>query len=94
MERCSADEVGEIIIIGPNVMLGYYKNEKETDDAFFEGSWYKTGDLGMFDQDGYLFIVDRKKDMIISGGENIYCLKLKVSWPDIRKLPMQLYRSS
>jgi len=69
----SADEVGEIIIRGPNVMLGYYKNEKETEKAFFEGDWYKTGDMGMFDEDGYLFIVDRKKDMIISGGENIYC---------------------
>ena len=66
-------EVGEIIIRGPNVMMGYYKDPEATASAFYEGGWYKTGDMGMFDEDGYLFIVDRKKDMIISGGENIYC---------------------
>jgi len=65
-------EVGEIIIRGPNVMMGYYKDPEATAAAFYEGGWYKTGDMGMYDQDGYLFIVDRKKDMIISGGENIY----------------------
>lgn len=66
-------EVGEIIIRGPNVMMGYYKNPQATADAFYEGGWYKTGDMGQYDEDGYLYIVDRKKDMIISGGENIYC---------------------
>ena len=66
-------EVGEIIIRGPNVMMGYYKDPDATAAAFYEGGWYKTGDIGMIDEDGYLFIVDRKKDMIISGGENIYC---------------------
>lgn len=66
-------EVGEIIIRGPNVMMGYYKNPEATADAFYEGGWYKTGDMGVYDDDGYLYIVDRKKDMIISGGENIYC---------------------
>jgi acyl-CoA synthetase (AMP-forming)/AMP-acid ligase II len=66
-------EVGEIIIRGPNVMMGYYKNPEATAAAFYEGGWYRTGDMGMYDEDGYLYIVDRKKDMIISGGENIYC---------------------
>ncbi len=65
-------EVGEIVIRGPNVMMGYYKDPEATTAAFYEGGWYKSGDLGMYDEDGYLFIVDRKKDMIISGGENIY----------------------
>ena len=65
-------EVGEIVVRGPNVMMGYYKDPEATAVAFYEGGWYKTGDMGMYDEDGYLFIVDRKKDMIISGGENIY----------------------
>lgn len=65
-------EVGEIVIRGPNVMMGYYKDPEATAAAFYEGGWFKTGDMGMYDEDGYLFIVDRKKDMIISGGENIY----------------------
>ena len=69
----NAAEVGEIIIRGPNVMHGYYKNDEETEKVFFEEDWYKTGDMGTFDEEEYLFIVDRKKDMIISGGENIYC---------------------
>jgi acyl-CoA synthetase (AMP-forming)/AMP-acid ligase II len=73
LEDVKPGEVGEIIIRGPNVMMGYYKNPEATSEAFYEGGWYKTGDMGIYDEEGYLFIVDRKKDMIISGGENIYC---------------------
>jgi acyl-CoA synthetase (AMP-forming)/AMP-acid ligase II len=64
-------EVGEIIIKGPVVMKGYYKNKEETEEAIRNG-WLYTGDLGRLDAEGCLYIVGRKKDMIISGGENIY----------------------
>jgi long-chain acyl-CoA synthetase len=64
-------EVGEIIIRGKNVMKGYYNNPEGTAAAIRDG-WLYTGDMGRFDPDGYLYVVDRKKDMIITGGYNIY----------------------
>jgi long-chain acyl-CoA synthetase len=64
-------EPGEIILKGPQVMRGYYKKPEETTAVLKEG-WLYTGDIGMFDGDGYLTIVDRKKDMIIAGGYNVY----------------------
>jgi acyl-CoA synthetase (AMP-forming)/AMP-acid ligase II len=64
-------EVGELICRGPNVMQGYYNNPEATADAIQDG-WLFTGDLARTDEEGYLYIVDRKKDMIVSGGENIY----------------------
>ena len=67
----SAGDVGELICRGPNVMKGYYKNRKATLDAL-RGGWLHTGDLARMDEEGFVYIVDRKKDMIISGGENIY----------------------
>jgi fatty-acyl-CoA synthase len=63
-------DVGEVIIKGPNVMLGYWKNPEATREAIRDG-WLWTGDLGKKDEDGFIYIVDRKKDLIISGGENI-----------------------
>jgi long-chain acyl-CoA synthetase len=63
--------VGEIVLRGPNIMKGYYKNEAATREAFRSG-WFHTGDLGYQDEDGFFYIVDRKDDMIIRGGENIY----------------------
>lgn len=63
--------VGEVVIRGVNVMKGYYNDPKATEAAFTRG-WMRTGDLGYFDDDGYLFIVDRKKDLIIRGGYNVY----------------------
>ncbi len=67
----AANRVGEIIVRGANIMLGYWKRPEETALAL-RGGWMRTGDVGRMDEDGYLFIVDRAKDMIISGGENIY----------------------
>ena len=64
-------EVGEICMAGPNVMQGYYKRPEESAAAIVNG-WLHTGDLGIVDEDGYFYIVDRKKDLIIRGGQNIY----------------------
>ena len=65
------DHVGEIVIRGVNVMRGYFGNPKATAEAF-AGGWFHSGDLGYRDQDGFYFIVDRKKDLIIRGGYNVY----------------------
>lgn len=65
------DEIGEIVVRGDNVMLGYLNQPEATAEAMTSG-WYHTGDLGYLDSDGYCFIVDRKKDMIISAGLNVY----------------------
>jgi feruloyl-CoA synthase len=66
-----AGEIGEIWLKAPCIMKGYYRDPAATESAF-EGDWYKTGDVARLDQDGYLFIVDRTKDMIVTGGENVY----------------------
>jgi fatty-acyl-CoA synthase len=67
----SAGDIGELICRGPNVMKRYYKDRKATLEAL-RGGWLHTGDLGRIDEEGFVYIVDRKKDMIVSGGENIY----------------------
>ena len=64
-------EAGEIIIKGPQVTSGYYKMPEETANAIRDG-WLYTGDIGKMDEEGYFYIVDRKKDMMIAGGYNIY----------------------
>lgn len=64
-------EVGEIVLRGPNIMKGYYLRDDDTAAALSNG-WLHTGDLGKLDQDGYLYIIDRKKDMLISKGMNVY----------------------
>lgn len=64
--------IGEIEIAGPNVFPGYHGNPEATAAAFTADGWFRSGDLGYLDPDGYLFVADRLKDMIISGGENIY----------------------
>ncbi len=73
-ENCSpvpAGEGGEIVVRGENVMKGYFKLPEATEKAF-QGGWFHSGDWGKMDEDGFFYILDRVKDMIIRGGENIY----------------------
>lgn len=65
-------EAGEILIKGPNVSSGYWNNAVATAKAFTPAGWFRSGDIGVVDRHGYLTIVDRIKDMYISGGENVY----------------------
>ena len=69
-KECKTGEAGEILVKGPQVMMGYCKDEEETKRTLKDG-WYHTGDIGFFDNDGYLTLVDRKKDLIIASGYNI-----------------------
>jgi fatty-acyl-CoA synthase len=71
MNRLPAGQEGELVIRGPNMLKGYW-NRPEADREAFKGGWFHTGDLARMDEDGDLYIVDRKKDMFISGGENVY----------------------
>jgi acyl-CoA synthetase (AMP-forming)/AMP-acid ligase II len=64
-------ESGEILLRGPKVVSEYWNNPEATAGAFTADGWFRTGDIGHLDSDGYLFIDDRKKDMIVSGGENV-----------------------
>jgi long-chain acyl-CoA synthetase len=70
-EEVPAGEVGELLVRGNNVMQGYWNQSEETEKAL-RGGWLHTGDLAKKDEDGYIFIVDRKKDMIVVAGLNVY----------------------
>ena len=70
-------ERGEIEVAGPNVFLGYWQREEATSEAFTADGWFRTGDVGTADEDGFLTITDRLKDMIISGGENVYSAEVE-----------------
>lgn len=69
-------EIGEVVVRGPNVMMGYW-NKPEQTEAVLKNGAYWTGDLGYMDDQGYVFLVDRSKDMIVSGGENVYCTEVE-----------------
>jgi fatty-acyl-CoA synthase len=86
MEDVKPGVIGEVVIKGPNVMKGYWNRPDATAEAITHGGWFHSGDLGVLDEDGYLFLKDRKKDMIISGGENIYPAEVEsvlIDHPDI-----------
>lgn len=70
-QACMAFQSGEIVVKGPNVTIGYLNREEETKRSFKNG-WFSTGDIGYLDDEGFLFVQDRRSDLIISGGENIY----------------------
>jgi long-chain acyl-CoA synthetase len=69
-------EIGELVVKGPNVVKGYWNKPKETAETFVEG-WLRTGDIARLDEEGFCYIVDRKKDILIRGGENIYCIEVE-----------------
>ncbi|GAA5125981.1 long-chain-fatty-acid--CoA ligase [Pseudonocardia adelaidensis] len=73
----SRGQVGEVLLRSSQVMRGYWKRPEATAEVLLPGGWLRTGDLGRLDEHGYLFVVDRVKDMIISGGENIYPAELE-----------------
>jgi long-chain acyl-CoA synthetase len=74
--RATRREVGEIAIKGENVMAGYWNKPEQTAAVLVDG-WYRSGDLGYEDEDGYIYLVDRSKDMIVSGGENVYSTEVE-----------------
>ncbi|CAN5153843.1 fatty-acid--CoA ligase FadD5 [soil metagenome] len=76
MNDVPVGEVGEIVYRAPTLMAGYWNNPEATAEAF-AGGWFHSGDLVRMDEEGYVWVVDRKKDMIISGGENIYCAEVE-----------------
>ncbi len=75
-EALPVGEVGEICIFGPNVVKGYWHKPEATAAGFIDG-WYHTGDVGRMDEDGFVYVMDRIKDMLIRGGENIYCVEIE-----------------
>ncbi len=75
-QEVSGGAVGELIVKGPGVMLCYYKNQEATDEILKDG-WLYTGDMARVDEDGFIYLVDRKKDVVISGGENLYPVQIE-----------------
>lgn len=71
-------DTGEIALRGPTIMMrGYWNRPDATESAFLPGGWFRSGDVGRFDEDGFLYLVDRAKDMIIRAGENVYCVEVE-----------------
>ena len=85
MRDVARGDVGEIVYLGPTLMQGYWRKPEATAEAF-DGGWFHSGDLVRQDDEGFVWVIDRKKDMIISGGENIYCAEVEnvlFAHPDI-----------
>lgn len=79
--------VGELVVRGPNIAMGYLNRPEETEKAFHDG-WFHTGDVGRIDEYGYVFLMDRKKDMVITGGENVYTSEVEAvlyQHPDVNE---------
>ena len=85
MNDVAPGEIGEIVYRGPQTMVGYWQNPEATDEAF-RGGWFHSGDLVRVDEEGFLYVVDRLKDMIISGGENIYSAEVEAVIADHPKV--------
>ncbi|MGZ8176851.1 AMP-binding protein [Williamsia sp. SKLECPSW1] len=88
MNDVAPGEVGEIVYRGPNLMSGYWNRPDATAEAF-AGGWFHSGDLVRLDDEGFVYVVDRAKDMIISGGENVYCVEVEnalAAHPSIREV--------
>ncbi len=77
-EDVAQGEIGELWVRGPNVIAGYWNNPEATEGAF-GGGWFRSGDLGYVDAEGFHYVVDRKKDVIIRGGENVYCAEVEAA---------------
>jgi fatty-acyl-CoA synthase len=85
-EPAGIGEPGEVLVSGPNVIPGYWHRPQDTQAAFRDGAWFRSGDIATVDADGYIHLVDRLKDMIISGGENVYPAEVEdalLEHPDI-----------
>ena len=75
-EEVERGEIGELVVRGPNVMVGYWNKPEQTQAVLRNGAYW-SGDLGYMDPEGYVYLVDRSKDMIVSGGENVYCTEVE-----------------
>ena len=87
--RLAAGEIGEIVVRGANIMQGYLNRHEETAAALPGDGWYRSGDMAYVDEDGYVFVVDRLKDMIITGGENVYSTEVENALyrhPDVQEV--------
>jgi long-chain acyl-CoA synthetase len=85
-ELCPAGTTGEVVTRGGSVTAGYWRNEEATAGSFYEDGWFRTGDAGYVDEDGYVFLRDRIKDLLMSGGENIYPAEVEnaiMTHPDV-----------
>jgi long-chain acyl-CoA synthetase len=71
--------IGELLIKGPNVVKGYFGKPEATAAAFLDDGWFRSGDVARIDDEGFIYIVDRAKDMIIRGGENVYCVEVEAA---------------
>lgn len=86
-DELPVNEAGEVVVRGPNVTIGYLNRPEENEKAFRNG-WFHTGDVGRIDKDGVMYLMDRKKDMIVSGGENIYTSEVEAALyqhPDVHE---------
>jgi long-chain acyl-CoA synthetase len=84
--RLPPGEAGELMIRGPNVVAGYWNKPEATAQTFTVDGWIRTGDIARIDEAGFVYIVDRAKDMLIRGGENVYCVEIEdvlFSHPDV-----------
>jgi acyl-CoA synthetase (AMP-forming)/AMP-acid ligase II len=73
------DTTGELWVRGPNIVKGYWNKPEATAETFTDDGWLKTGDIARIDEEGFIYIVDRAKDMVIRGGENIYCAEVEAA---------------